>query len=175
MLSGRSYPNAFGNATTIQFSENFVSDGKGNFIKNTSDGVREVSAILTSHPEAEAYAGGMAVARADGDPFVLMSMSYQKLQNGKESYLIASSSTEFAESALMQSAVLGNSRTITEIMKYMGKENAPSELVFKPFESTGIESLTVSAANAITVALAVTPAVVLAVIGTVVLIKRKRL
>jgi hypothetical protein len=75
----------------------------------------------------------------------------------------------------MQSAVLGNSRTLTEIMRYMGKENAPSELVFKPFESTQIESLTVSAANAITVALTLTPAVVLATLGTVVLIKRKRL
>ena len=175
VLSDKSYPNAFGNATTIQFADDFKSDGKGNFVKNTQSGAREVSAILTSHREAEAYAGGVAVARADKDPFVLMSMSYQKQANGKESYLIASTSTEFAESQLMQSAVLGNSRTLTEIMRYMGKENAPSELVFKPFESTQIESLTVSAANAITLALALTPAVVLATLGTVVLIKRKRL
>ncbi len=174
-LSGTSYPNAFGNATTIEFADGFESDGNGNFVKNTPCGVREVSAVLTSYPEAEAYAGGMAVARADKDPFVLMSMSYQKQTDGTESYLIALSSTEFAENELMQSAVLGNSRTLTEIIRYMGKDNAPSQLVFKPFESAGIESLTVSAANTITAVLAATPAVVLATLGLIVLIKRRSL
>ena len=171
-ISGTNYPNAFANATCISFADGFVSDGKGNFVSSTN-GARSVSPILVSHSQAQAFAGGIAVARADEDPFVLMSMSHQDNGEGRDSYLIAASSTEFASESLMQSAVLGNGRTFTEIIRYMGKDNAPSELVFKPFEGRGIESLTTSAANTITVVLTLIPAVTIAAAGTVILVRRK--
>ena len=57
----------------------------------------------------------------------------------------------------------------------MGKENAPVELVFKPFASTDIESLTTSSANTITLVLALVPALLFGVLGAVVTVRRRNL
>ena len=73
----------------------------------------------------------------------------------------------------MQSSVLGNSRTVTKLLGYMGKDNAPADLVFKPFGSTEIESLTTSTANLITVILAAVPTLACLIAGVVVLVRRK--
>jgi hypothetical protein len=73
----------------------------------------------------------------------------------------------------MQSSVLGNSRTITKLLGHMGKDNAPVDLVFKPFGSTEIESLTTSTANLITVILAAVPTLACLIVGVVVLVRRK--
>ena len=173
MLNGLKYPNVFGNTGCISFVEDFVLDGEGNYV-NSSSGC-SVSPLLVSHESAEAYAGGRAVARAVDDPFVLMSVSSKECENGKQAYLIASASTEFASEDSMQSAVLGNSRTLTQILRYMGKENAPADLVFKPFESTEIESLTTSTANTLSLLLAAIPALFFVTLGAVVLIRRKNL
>ena len=173
MLNGLKYPNVFGNTGCISFVEDFVLDGEGNYV-NSSSGC-SVSPLLVSHESAEAYAGGRAVARAVDDPFVLMSVSSKECENGKQAYLIASASTEFANEESMQSAVLGNSRTLTQILRYMGKENAPADLVFKPFESTEIESLTTATANTLSLLLAAIPAFFFVIVGAVVLIRRKNL
>jgi hypothetical protein len=55
----------------------------------------------------------------------------------------------------------------------MGKDNAPVDLVFKPFGSTEIESLTTSTANLITVILAAVPTLACLIVGVVVLVRRK--
>ena len=173
MLKDLSYPNVFGNSCAISFSEGFLSDGKSNYVNKET--LRTVSPLLLSHKSAEAWAGGRAVARAAEEPFVLMSVSTAECENGKQAYLIASASTEFVNEDNMQSSVLGNSRTVARILQSMGKENVPSDLVFKPFESTEIESITTSTANTLTVVLTVIPALVFTVWGAVVLIRRKNL
>jgi hypothetical protein len=100
-------------------------------------------------------------------------MSVQDCANGEKSYLIASASTEFGSADAMQSTVIDNSKTLTGILSYMGKDNAPVELTFKSFGSDEIESLTTFHANLLTVILTATPALVCLVAGIFVLVRRK--
>ena len=173
IMSGIRETNVFGNTTCIAFADGFESDGTGNYVSLASGAERTAFPLMVSHSTAEAWANGRAVARATEEPFVLMSMSTQTCENGETAYLIASASTDFAGEALMQSSVLGNSRTVTKLLGYMGKDNAPVDLVFKPFGSTEIESLTTSTANLITVILAAVPTLACLVAGVVVLVRRK--
>ena len=73
----------------------------------------------------------------------------------------------------MSSAILGNSRTLTGIFRYFGRENAPTSLTFKYFESTEIESLTTRNAYIVTAVLAIAPVTICSVVGAVVLIRRR--
>lgn len=170
VLEGSDAPNAFGSSTYIVAPDMFEPDGKGNFV--SEDG-RMMSPLLIAHSSAEAWANGRAVARASDGDFALMTMSKKECENGENAYLIASASVAFASEDHMQSSVLGNSRTLTEIIRYMGKDNAPSSLVFKPFDSVEIESLTTMTANTLTVFLAAAPALIIAVVGVFVLVRRK--
>ncbi len=164
---------AFGNSTCIAFSESFEDDGNGTLLCEVNGQKRTVSAVFTSHIGAVAWSGGRAVARADSEPFVLMSLSEQECENGDTAYLFASASTEMVKGDLMRSAALGNNSAISEAIRAMGKKNTPSGLAMKQFEGDRIESLTTSLANSITVALVVAPIVIVSVIGIVVLVRRK--
>ena len=55
----------------------------------------------------------------------------------------------------------------------MGKDNVPSNLVFKPFGETEIQSLASRSANIISVIMVALPAVAVASVGAVVLIRRR--
>ena len=72
-----------------------------------------------------------------------------------------------------QSAVFGNSQTLSTILKYMGKENVPTNLTFKPFGDTDIDSITTAQSTTITIVLAAVPAAVILGTGIVILVKRK--
>lgn len=169
MLPANGRDNVLGNTGRISVSSGFASDGKGNY----TNGKREMSPLLVSYPDAEAWAGGRAVERADDDGFILMSMSREAMADGESAYLIACASTEFAGESAMQSSVLGNSQTVAEILRGTGKDNIPTSLVFKSFSGTKIESLPVARANAITVVLAAIPALTAIGVGTAVLLRRK--
>lgn len=165
-------PNAFGNATAISYASGFSADGKGNAV--SADGKITVSPVLLSHSSAIAWANGRAVARASDEPFMLMTLSEKENAGGEKGYLLACASTEFASEGAMQSSVLGNSRTLTQLIRYMGKENAPATLVFKPFGETKIQSITTRTANITTVAMTLIPIAVCATVGSVVLIRRRQ-
>ncbi len=165
--------NVFGNSTCLYFADGFEYDGEGNYIATVDGRERIASALMLSHGSAEAWAGGRAVARASGEPFVLMSISEQATDSGEKACVVVSASSEFANEAAMQSSVIGNNRALTGLLKYFGRENAPAELVFKPFGSDEIESLTTKTANILTVILAAVPAMACAVLGAVVLVRRK--
>ena len=175
IMKGLPESNVFGNCTCISFADGFESNGNGDYIKTIDGKERIVSALMLAQSSAEAWSGGRAVARASETPFVLMSVSSQKCDNGEEAFLFASASTDFASAGSMNSAVLGNSRTVTGIFHYIGRENAPVELVFKPFGSTVIESLPTFDANVLTVVLVAVPAVTFAILGVFVLVRRKHL
>ncbi|MGM9643773.1 MAG: Gldg family protein [Eubacteriales bacterium] len=163
--------NSFGNTTYISVAEGFSPDGNGNYV--SADKTRTFAPLMLSHSTAVAWADGRAVARASDNDFILMSLTEQKCENGKTGYLVASASVDFASEDAMQSSVLGNSRALSEIIKYMGKDNVPSNLVFKPFGETEIQSLTSRNANIITVIMVALPAVAVAAVGAVVLIRRR--
>jgi hypothetical protein len=174
-LSGANYPNAFGNATSISFANDFASDGEGNYVTNENGVLKTAAPLLVTHPSAQAWMGGIAVARADEAPFVMMSITRGETDTGDVGYLVACTSTEFASQEKLQSAVLGNSRTLTEIVRFMGRENAPANITFKSFSGTTIESLTTSVANTYAIVLATVPAALVAIVGAVILIRRKYL
>ncbi len=173
VLSGTDLPTSFANSTYIKAAKDYaVSDG--GYVRVRDGITRTLSPLLLTHGSAEAWVDGRAVERASKDQFILMSMSTEQCENGRTAYLIASASVDFASEDAMQSSVLGNSRTLTAIVKYMGKANAPVELVFKPFNNTEIQSLTVRSANIITVVCCALPVIVFAALGTVVLVRRKQ-
>ena len=165
--------NVFSNSTCIKFADNFVKNENGSYTATVGENIRTVSPLIVSHKSAEAWAGGKAVARASGDPFVLMAISEQECAGGEKACLVASASVNFASDDHMKSAVIGNSRTVMGIFKYMGRESAPVDLTFKYFAGTEIESLTTKTANTVTVALALVPVVMIAAAGVVVLVRRR--
>ena len=171
-LGGISVPNAFGNSTAIAYAEGFTKDGKGNAV--SKDGKTTVYPVLLSRSSAIAWANGRAVARASDEPFMLMTMSERTGESGETGYLLACASVEFASEGAMQSSVLGNSRTLTQMIRYMGKENAPASLVFKPFGEKSIQSVTTREANITTVVMCVLPIITCATVGAVVLVRRKQ-
>lgn len=173
VLAGANYPTAFGNSTCISFADDFKADGNGSYTADTASGRRIASPLLVTHAGAQAWAGGRAVARADVDGFTLMSITEQKCANSKTAYLVASASTEFVGEELMQSSVIGNGRALTEMMRYMGKENAPVDILFKPFSGTDIDSISTFWANTLTISLSLIPAITLTVVGVVVLVRRR--
>lgn len=167
--------NVFGNSTAMTVAQGFADNGKGQFTATVDERERIVSPLLQSFASAEAWAGGRAVERAGEEPFILMSVTTQKCENGETAVLLASASTDFATESAMKSAVIGNNRAISSIYRFMGKDNAPCELVFKPFASTDIESLTTSSANTITLVLALVPALLFGILGVVVTVRRRNL
>jgi len=175
ILSEIDASSAFGNTTCIDFANGFESDGKGNYTKTVGDRARTVSALMTSHSSAEAWAGGRAVARASEDPFVLMAIATQDCENGEQACLVASASTEFAKQIALKSAALSNNSALTYIFRYMGMDKAPVNMAAKSFGNTNIESLPTSQANTLTVLLTVIPAAVCAGVGIFVLVRRRYL
>ncbi len=171
VLSSMSAPNAFGNSTCIGIASGFSSDGNGNYV--SKDGKIKTAPLLVSSSSAVAWAGGRAVARASENPFMLMTLTEQTCDNGETGYLIAAASVDFASGEAMQSSVIGNSRTMTQILRYMGKENAPANLVFKPFGEVRIQILTTRDANITTIILIALPAVACTAVGAVVLTRRR--
>ena len=165
--------NVFANTTCIEFADDFSADGNGNYVKTVNGAKRYAYPIMQSYSSAEAWAGGRAVARATDEPFVLMAMASQKCENGKTAYVVASASSEFACEDSMQSAVLGNSKTMAKLYKHLGRYNAPADLVFKTFGSTEIEGLSQRNANILTILMIAIPTVACIALGTVVLVRRK--
>ncbi len=161
---------SFGKTTYMSFSNDFSKNGEGYL---SPDGKRSMTPLFLARNTAVAWADGRPVARAGEEDFTLMSLGEEKLNNGETAYLLASASVDFASGEAMQSAVLGNSRMMTELIKYMGKENAPTGIVAKPFAQTEIHSLTSRNATVITVILAAVPAVAVSLVGGILLIRRK--
>jgi hypothetical protein len=164
--------NAFGNSTAIGFASGFVADGKGNAV--SKDGKTTVSPVLLSRSSAIAWANGRAVKRASDEPFMLMTLSEREGDGGEKGYLLACASVDFAKEGAMRSSVLGNSRTLTQIVRYMGKDNAPVTLTFKPFGEKNIQSVTTRQANITTVVMTLLPIAACVAVGTVVLVRRKQ-
>lgn len=165
--------NVFMNSTHITFADGFVKQGNGNYVK-TVDGIkRSVYPLMVSHSSAEVWTDGRAVKRAADGRFVLMAMASQTCKNGKTAFLVASASSTFASEDAMQSSVLGNSRSMAQIYKHLGRKQAPVDLVFKSFGSTAIESLTARNANLITVCIVAIPTVACLAAGVVILVRRK--
>ncbi len=173
LLGGSEKPNVFENATSISAAEGFTRESDGSYTADVGGRTRRYTPLIYSYDTAEAWAGGKAVARADEQPFTLMSISEQECEGGKNAYLVACGATAFGAEKYMQSVVYGNSDTMSAVIKHMGKTDAPVNLTSKPFYTSDIQSITTAQANTITVCLTVIPFTLIAICGMVVLIKRR--
>lgn len=153
------------NATAITPAEDFAANGNGSFVK----GDYTMTPLLTSYEGAEAWAGGRAVDRTT-EGYNLITLT----ENTHEgSYLLVSTSTEFATEAAMQSGVYDNEPFLLTALDAMGKTDTPVKMSAQPFADTTIYTLTTASARNITIALTAIPTLAVLVVGLIILIRRK--
>ena len=83
-------------------------------------------------------------------------------------------SVDFSSAKFLQSAVYGNSDALMHLCEKVGREITPAGLTIKPFASTDISMITTAQMLRWTLALALTPAVIITALAAWVLIKRRR-
>ena len=162
-------PVVFAGATVISPAAGFGANGDGTYAK---DGC-VLSPILTSSESAQAWAGGQAVANASAEnPFIMMTLS-EKAVAGGTGYILACSSTKFADEDALHSPVYGNANVLLASIETIGNDRIPTTLTSKPFADSTIDTITVSQKTYITVLLATVPALICCAAGMIVLIRRK--
>ncbi len=166
----------------------------GHYYRNESS--RDIYDVFHTGPEALAYAtvNGNRLTDADGnpirtaynaqDPFRLMTLTRQSETVGEgqgyttvelASYVCAVGSVEFASNAVLNSNAYGNTDILLATLRQIGREIEPVGVLFKQMYEDEIEAEvnTEVGKTAWTVVLMLTPALVLSITGTVVLIKRR--
>lgn len=162
-------PVVFSGATCIQPAPGFIAAQDGTYQKDSCT----LSPILTSSENAQAWAGGRAVAEASAEnPFIMMTLS-QKAVTGGTGYVVVCSSTAFASEATLNSPVYGNGNVLLATIEAIGNDRIPTTLTSKPFADSTIDTITVTQKTWITVALAVVPAAMVFGAGLIILIRRK--
>lgn len=162
-------PVVFSRATCISPAEGFSAAGDGTYTKNSCI----LSPILTSGENAEAWAGGKAVANATAEnPFIMMTLS-EKPVSGGTGYILTCTSTAFADEDALNSPVYGNGNVLLASIETIGNDRIPTTLTSKPFADSTIDTITVAQKTYITVLLATVPALIAAAAGMIILIRRK--
>lgn len=160
----------FGAATAIQPAESFAPTADGGY--ESADGKR-MYPVLTSTDSAQAWADGRLVQKAKDGRFAFMTVTELEGEGGKGT-LVACSSLRFVEEGMLQSIVYGNGEMMMRVLAHLGAEDLPYALSSRPLSPLPIQSLTGRSSIVITVCLAVLPALCVATVGTVVLVRRKR-
>lgn len=162
-------PVVFAGATCISPAEGFAARADGTYFK---DGCT-LSPILTSGENAEAWAGGRAVANASAEnPFIMMTLSEKEVAGGT-GYILTCSSTRFASEETLNSSVYGNGSVLLSSIETIGNDRIPTALTSKPFADDTIDTITVSQKTYITVLLTAVPAAIVFCTGLIILIRRK--
>lgn len=166
----------------------------GSYYRNNHS--RSIFDVFRSNAESTAY--GVLNGTVSADPvdtrgnYRLMTLTRESRTVGEgqgytnvndASYVCAFGSTEFASNKLLGSNAYGNTDVLLATLRSIGREVVPVGLRFKPMydaemtQTSSADSNTVyytEAGNvARTVVLTVLPAVILATVGTVVLVRRK--
>lgn len=160
----------FGNAAAITPADGYIQTDSGSYI----NGSRTISPLLCSASSAEAWAGGRLTHKADETPFTLMSLSSEPQNNAKTAYLLACSSVDFCKEESMQSTVYGNKEILLRAVSYMGYSGIPLNISSRPLTTPPIQSLTRRSATLISIVLCTLPPLSVAIVGTVVIIRRRR-
>ncbi len=162
-------PVVFAGATYISPANGFTAQGDGTF---SAKGCT-LSPILTSGENAQAWAGGSAVANASADnPFIMMTLSEKEVKGGT-GYILTCTSTKFAKEDALHSPVYGNSSVLLASIETIGNDRIPTTLTSKPFADSTIDTITVAQKTYMTVLLATVPALIVGTAGLIVLIRRK--
>jgi len=155
----------FKNATGMQAATGFVSNGDGSYTK----GDRTMYGLYESGSSAVSWANGKPVSNA---PVLLMTLTEQTTAGATSSVGVISS-VRFSSEDFLQSAVYGNTDTLLRVFTLLGRENVPEKMTIKPFSSQEISIITTSQMLFWTITLAVVPALTVALVGVIVLVKRR--
>ena len=149
----------------ILYAEKWVAIG---------DAQRDVSAVLTSTPSAEAVCRGVLVGT---DTYNLVTLSRESRYDKntlRYSYVFASGSTMFADETYLNSSSYSNNDIVYNMMLNMGLDKVPVSIDYKKFDDSTLD-ITTKTATAWTVVLAVVVPVVVLGAGLLVCTRRKHL
>ena len=166
MLESLNKPVVFKNATAMDNAASFVHNGDGSY----TNGNRTMYALYTGSETAVSWADGSPIETAENA--ILMSLTRQTNADGVSSVAVVSA-TDFAGESLMQSVVYGNADAVFRTLELFGKNYTPKGISAKPIETVGISTVTTREMAVWTVALTLTPMVVVTAIAVVVLVKRR--
>lgn len=186
----------FSNAMSISYSDVYspkhytpsdstdTDDVEYDYAGYGKDGTyRSIYDVFTTSSGAKAYAGSetpSAVA-TETNPLKLMTVSVENRTTQEDnystiseaSYVVACGSVDFASSTMLQSNSYGNTDFLLTALRAIGREPVPVGLEFKPFADSTIDTVTTSEATQYTVVLAAVPALCAAVVGVVIIVRRK--
>lgn len=156
---------------------NYGSYGANGIYRNIYD-------IFVTSDKAKAYAGDAAnpvQLATESDPLKLMTLTVEHRNVSEHNYdsidaatyVLACGSTEFASETLLGSNSYGNTDFLLTALRAIGREPVPVGLMFKPFADYTIDTITTSDATQYTIVLAVTPLLISAITGAVIIIRRK--
>ena len=188
------FPNAASLAPSDSYIKTFIAEDAENLIEEGSyfsyyrNGVsRTFVDVFTSYSTATAFVGGESYEIAtELDPFRFMTVTRESrtvqetnyTSIDQSSYVFGASSTGFFKNDLLSSAALGNCDVLLSALRQSGTEAMPANIKLKAFYIYNMEEIADEQAflkqnNTLTVCLAVIPAAVALVIGTVVVVRRK--
>lgn len=157
-----------GNATGISVADAFTAAADGTY----QNGLYTLSPLLRSYPGAEAWAGGRPVGRTE-EGFPLMTLTQRKEDGASRGDVLVCSSVQYVAEEAMQSGSYDNEALLLSALSVMGKDDTPLHLVSQPFSDDTIHIMTTAEARTITICLSLIPSALVAVVGLVVLIRRK--
>ena len=168
LVGGLSRGTVFKNATALQASNGFASNGDGSYT-NASNG-RIMYSLFEAGDSAVSWANGKPV---DNKKATLFAFTEQTNGDGKTSGVGVCGSVDIVSEDFLQSAVHGNTDTMMQIFEGLGKSNTPKGLTIKPFESSEISTITTAEMWRWTLVLSLAPAVIVTALAVVVLVKRR--
>lgn len=155
----------FRDATTFTLPEGFTADGQGSY---TSDS-RTRSDLFVASASAVAFANGATVP-TDMTTLPLLTLTKDSTTGGQ---VVVCSSVEFALEDYMQSNVFGNNDAVLCLCGELGSVDPLLGLKFKPFATDEISLITTAQMRNWTLALTITPAVLITAVAIIILVRRK--
>lgn len=183
----------FPNATAIKLSESYTvtyatddasgqSFNYGSYYRNAVS--RSLGNIFAASRDAVAYVNGTQYEVATAEhPFRLMTLSAEDrianetnlLSSNDRSYVCVIASTDFASDEVLDSAAYGNANVLLATLNVLGRELVRANIDFKLYKDYAADTTALDDMNttAITVVLAVIPAVICFGMGVFVCVRRK--
>ena len=146
----------------------------------TTDSIatRHASAVLTTYNTAKAYSfDEESTLLEQKAPFNLMTITREEQYIDNQpyySYVMVTSSTDFANDDYLHSGAYANSEILYSAMRFMGKETVPNNIEHKYLEDQSLE-ITKEAANNWTLAVTIIAPIIAFGIGLYIQVRRKHL
>lgn len=166
-LRARSYvPGVvFRDSTTFTLPEGYTKQGENSYVSGT----RQRSDLFVASSSAVAYANGGTVP-TDMKTLPLLTLTEDSATGGQ---VAVASSVQFALEDYTQSIVFGNNDALLCLAERMGSVEPLLGLKFKPFTTNEISLITTAQMRNWTLALTITPAVIVIAVATIILVRRK--